>query len=78
MAVGQRRDILVSSFKEPIIALEVVGEIGTRGYSEAYRMPLASCFKRCRADAFVIKKFGVNKTELKPGTASSKFHFYTR
>ena len=77
MAVGQRRKSMVHKLKEPIAALEIGGEVGTRAYSDVYSMPLAGRLKRF-AVVFGIKKNGVNLTELKPGAASSEFHFHTR
>lgn len=78
MAVGQRRKSMVHKLKEPIAAFEIGGEVGTRLYPDVYCMPLAGRLKRRLSDAFGIKKFSVNMTELKPGAASSEFHFHTR
>ncbi|MBO42907.1 MAG: hypothetical protein CMM28_04210 [Rhodospirillaceae bacterium] len=78
MAVGQRRDILVFSFKEPIVAPEVMGEVVKRVHQDPYRMPLAVRLERCLADAFDIKNFDINKTEFKQGTATSEIKFLTR
>ena len=77
MAVGQRRKSMVHKLTEPIAALEIGGEVGTRAYPDVYCVPLAGRLKRF-ADVFGIKKNGVNLTELKPGAASSEFHFHTR
>lgn len=78
MAVGQRRKSMAHKLTEPIAALEIGGEVGTRAYPDVYCVPLAGRLKRRLADVFGIKKFGVNLTELKPGAASSEFHFHTR
>ncbi|MDB3952321.1 cupin domain-containing protein [Alphaproteobacteria bacterium] len=69
---------MVHKLKEPIAALEIGDEVGTRAYPDVYCMPLAGRLKRRLADVFGIKKFSVNMTELKPGAASSEFHFHTR
>ena len=42
------------------------------------RMPLEARLKRHLADVFGIEKFGMNMSELKPGSANSEFHFHTR
>ena len=78
MAVGQRRKSMVHKLKESIAAHEIGVEVGTRAYPDVYCVPLAGRLKRRLADVFGIKKFGVNLTELKPGAASSEFHFHTR
>jgi len=67
-----------ANLKNPISALEIAGEVGTKAYPDPFRGPLEGRVKRRLADAFGIEKFGVNMTELKPGAASSEFHFHTR
>jgi uncharacterized cupin superfamily protein len=64
--------------KPPIEAASLEAEIGTTAYPSPYRERLDGRAKRKLGEAFGLTAFGVNLTEIAPGSASSEFHWHSR
>jgi uncharacterized cupin superfamily protein len=63
--------------RHPIRAESVEARRGRTLYPDAFKHVVAGRTKRVLGDVFGLTSFGVNLTELEPGTASALYHWHT-